>query len=247
MTRPTAPILTADYYTYSTYSQGRDFYGDFEPKSERSYSSNQRPIRLEPTICKNKSRCKPSVEATGAAHFITFLYLITSIIVLGFLVYAYYFQRIRNEAVSYASWVMAAIASTSVLMHVGIAKRQPFLCIPFVVLRTMEAFTCICLIIAFVWSIADRNNEFYNFFVRCTEFLLAFLPSKYNINLNDAAIQLCIIGLVLTVTLLGLSVYICRVSFECTMWVADELRARRQQKTFEQSRTRIASDELYCN
>ncbi|CAI5454654.1 unnamed protein product [Caenorhabditis angaria] len=249
MTRPTAPILTADYYTYSTYSQREDFYGGFEPKNESNnsgmgYHPNAGPARMEPVICKNKSR-KDVREDTISAHCIAFIYLILAFIILAFNAYLYVYG-VRNKAVVYLSGVMGFVVLTSLMMHIGIARRQPFLCIPFVVCRTMEAFTCICFTIAFGYALVDPRSEFFKFFHLCTKFILSLLP-KFNIDVVDATTQLCIVGFVFFLLLLAISIYVCRISFECTMWVADQLRAKRMQQTYDSSRVRIASDEFYCS
>ncbi|CAB3399662.1 unnamed protein product [Caenorhabditis bovis] len=241
MTRPTAPILTADYYTYSTYSQQDDFYGGFEA---RNGSVNTGPTRMEPIICKNQSR-KIVKEDTASAHCITFIYFALAMIVIAFNCYIYYYG-IRNKMVFYITALMGFIVFTSLLMHVGIVRRHPFLCIPFVVCRTMEAFICICFMCVFGYSLFDRKNDFYIFFLECTKFVAQFLPKHYNIDLADATLQLCIVGFVLSLLLLSISVYVCRVSFECTTWVADQFRAKRIQQSYDSSRARIASDEFYC-
>ncbi|KAF1745831.1 hypothetical protein GCK72_022278 [Caenorhabditis remanei] len=247
MTRPTAPCLTADYYTYSTYSPRDDFYGGYEPKNEHhDYNHVSVPMRREPEKAATKTQ-RGGAEDSSAAHCVSFIYLSLAIIVIAFTAFMYY-HGIKNTFVIYLAGGMGVIVLTSILMHVGISIQQPFLCIPFVVLRTLETFVSLILLGAFTYAIVKPESDMFMFFLQCTK-MAAQVSVSPNIkfDLVDATFQLCIVGWCISLAFLAVSVYVCRVAFHCTMSIADQVRYKRyQQHVNTSSQPRFAGDEFLC-
>uniref|UniRef100_A0A1I7T5L2 MARVEL domain-containing protein n=1 Tax=Caenorhabditis tropicalis TaxID=1561998 RepID=A0A1I7T5L2_9PELO len=251
MTRPTAPCLTADYYTYSTYTQRDDYYGGFEPKTEGDkYNNTSGPLRRKPNTTSTKIKEGKSMKFGGfwdssSAHCISFIYCALAVIIIAFNAFMYY-NGIRNLFIVYLCVALGVMVFTSILMHVGITIQQPFLCIPFVVLRTLETFvTAICLGL-FTYAILKTDSNQFNFFLQCTKMAGQLVSPHSKLDYVDATFQLCIIGWCISLTFLSLSVYVCRVAFHCTMSIADQLRYKRYQRTTGTSQSRFAGDEFNC-
>ncbi|CAL2052757.1 hypothetical protein CAEBREN_14651 [Caenorhabditis brenneri] len=241
MTRPTAPCLTADYYTYSTY-QRDDYYGGFEPKNEgREYNHTSAPMRREPEKALNKNQGRN--EESSSAHCISLIYCALAIIVIAFDAFMYY-NGIRNSFVIWLSVAMAAVALTSILMHIGIAIQQPFFCIPFVVLRTLEMFVSAITLSLFTYAIVKTDSSQFNFFLQCTKMAGQLVSPHFKFDYVDATFQLCLIGWCVSLAFLSVSVYVCRVAFHCTMSVADQVRYKRYQKQIGTPQSRFAGDEF---
>ncbi|CCD63146.1 uncharacterized protein CELE_C05D9.7 [Caenorhabditis elegans] len=248
MTRPSAPCLTADYYTYSTYSQRDDYYGGFEPKnnSGQEYNPSSAPMRREPEQGTSaKSQRGSGKEESSSAHCISFIYCALAIIVIAFNAFMYY-NGIRNKFILYVSAVMGGIVLTSLMMHIGIIRQQPFFCIPFVVLRTLETFVSAVFLTAFTYALIKPESELFMFFLQCTKMGAQLVSTHFKLDLVDATFQLCIVGWCLSLTFLSVSVYVCRVAFHCTMSIADQVRYKRYQQHVGTSQARFAGDEFYC-
>ncbi|CAP24539.1 Protein CBG04134 [Caenorhabditis briggsae] len=246
MTRPTAPCLTADYYTYSTYTQRDDYYGGYEPKNDNSqdYNRTSAPMRREPTKTVSHNQ-RGKGKDSSSAHCISFIYCALAIIVIAFNVVMYY-NGVRNSFVIYLSGAMAIIVFTCILMHIGIGAQQPFLCIPFVVLRTLETFVSALMLAAFTYAIVKPESDLFMLFLQCTRMAAQLVSAHFKFDLVDTTFQVCIIGWCISLVLLSVSVYVCRVAFHCTMSIADQVRYNRYQKHTGTSQTRFAGDEYPC-
>ncbi|CAI2355549.1 unnamed protein product [Caenorhabditis sp. 36 PRJEB53466] len=246
MTRPSAPRLTADYYTYSTYSARDDNYGGIEPKHEpQEHMQSFAPARREPTSSKNQFD-KNGSKDTSSVHFTACIYSVLALTIIALVCFLYYYG-IKNRFVICLAGIMGGVVLSSFLMHLAIIRHQPFLCIPFVVMRTLETFISGILVLAFAYATIRNNSEIFIFFLQCTKLMVRLVSPQIRLDLVDATLQFCIIGFCISLTLLSISVYVCRVAFYCTLSIADEVRHRRSYKNMNTFQKRFVGDELYCS
>uniref|UniRef100_A0A1I7XGR9 MARVEL domain-containing protein n=1 Tax=Heterorhabditis bacteriophora TaxID=37862 RepID=A0A1I7XGR9_HETBA len=241
MTRPSAPMLTAEYHNYSD-PQFNDYYGGYQPKEGTYPRTANAPRRVEVVTEKNIG-C--SVNPAASSKCVNVFLIIRSFCTLA--LYALLWSSgIRHEVIAYLAGYDAVTILTSFLMCCGISATQPFLCIPFVVLRTMEAFVCFCFCLAFGWSVIDRNSDPYRIILN----LVRGLAKKFsieNVELQDLSYQICCLYLFISCTVFAAALYVCRIAWTCTMFVTDEYRRKRVRGNKDVARVMVASDELYTN